>query len=133
MLRKLINAQASSLIVLYSGAGEAYDKVARLLGLDLNPSGGAAVEALAREGDDQRFKFSPPLRQKPNCNFSYAGLKTAVRLAIEAEVPDPPSEANRQVGPCCNAELCLSMCPNAIYEGPLMMCIQEQPHDIAAM
>ncbi len=97
-----------------SGAGEAYDKVARLLGLDLNPSGGAAVEALAREGDDQRFKFSPPLRQKPNCNFSYAGLKTAVRLAIEAEVPDPPSEANRQVRPCCDSEPCMSMCPNAI-------------------
>ena len=81
----------------WPGAGEAYDKVARLLGLDLNPSGGAAVEALAREGDPQRIKFSTPLRRKPNCNFSYAGLKTAVRLAIEAEVPDPPSDANRQV------------------------------------
>ncbi len=81
----------------WPGAGEAYDKVARLLGLELNPSGGAAVEALAREGDAQRFRFSRPLIRKPNCNFSYAGLKTAVRLAIEAEVPGPPSEANRQV------------------------------------
>ena len=79
------------------GAGEAYDKVARLLGLELKPSGGAAVEALAREGDAQRFKFSTPLRRKANCNFSYAGLKTAVRLAIQAEVSDPPSDANRQV------------------------------------
>ena len=80
-------------------AGEAYDKVARLLGLDLNPSGGAAVEALAREGDDQRFKFSVPLKRRPNCNFSYAGLKTAVRLAIEAQVQGPPTDANRQVTP----------------------------------
>ena len=82
---------------IWRGAGEAYDKVARLLGLELNPSGGATVEALAREGDAQRFKFSRPLIRKPNCNFSYAGLKTAVRLAIEAEVPGPPSDANRQV------------------------------------
>ena len=80
-------------------AGEAYDKVARLLGLDLNPSGGAAVEALAQEGDDQRFKFSAPLKRRPNCNFSYAGLKTAVRLAIEAQVQGPPTDANRQVTP----------------------------------
>ncbi len=57
------------------------------------------MEALAREGDAQRFKFSRPLIRKPNCNFSYAGLKTAVRLAIEAEVPGPPSEANKQVRP----------------------------------
>ena len=78
-------------------AGEAFDKVARLLGLHLDPSGGAAVEALAREGDDQRFRFSPPLRRKPNCNFSYAGLKTAVRLAIDAELEGPPNKADRQV------------------------------------
>ena len=71
--------------------------MARLLGLQLDPSGGAAVEALAREGDDQRFRFSRPLLRKPNCNFSYAGLKTAVRLAIDAELKGPPSEANRQV------------------------------------
>lgn len=77
--------------------GEAYDKVARLLGLELRPSGGAVVEALAHEGDEQRFKFSMPLRQRPNCNFSYAGLKTAVRLAIEAEAPGPATEDNHQV------------------------------------
>lgn len=81
------------------GVGEAYDKVARLLGLQLRPSGGAAVEAFAREGDAQRFKFTMPLRMRPNCNFSYAGLKTAVRLAIEAEAPGPPTDANRQVPP----------------------------------
>ncbi len=82
-------------------SGEAYDKVARLLGLELRPSGGAAVETLAAEGDDQRFKFSLPLRMRPNCNFSYAGLKTAVRLAIEAEAPGPATDANRQVNADC--------------------------------
>jgi tRNA A37 threonylcarbamoyltransferase TsaD len=79
-------------------AGEAFDKVARLLGLEQRPSGGAALEAFAREGNPNRFKFSLPLRMRPNCNFSYAGLKTAVRLAIEAEAPGPPTDENRQVG-----------------------------------
>ena len=63
--------------------GEAYDKVARLLGLDLRPSGGAALEALAREGNPLAFPFTQPMRKRPTCDFSYAGLKTAVRLAIE--------------------------------------------------
>lgn len=38
------------------------------------------------------------MAQRPNCDFSYAGLKTALRLAIEAEAPGPPTEANLQVG-----------------------------------
>lgn len=76
--------------------GEAYDKIARLLGLDLQPSGGAALEALAKEGDPLAFKFPIPLRKRQNCDFSYAGLKTSVRLAIE-ELVGEPSEANRQL------------------------------------
>ena len=78
-------------------AGEAYDKAARLLGLDLRPNGGAALEQLALSGDAQRYKFSVPLKKYQNCNYSYAGLKTAVRLAIEAELPEGPIDANLQV------------------------------------
>jgi tRNA A37 threonylcarbamoyltransferase TsaD len=70
-------------------AGEAYDKVARLLGLDLNPSGGAALEAFAQEGDPSALPFSVPMQRRPTCDFSYAGLKTAVRLAIEERAPEP--------------------------------------------
>lgn len=76
--------------------GEAFDKSARLLGLPADPSGGAALEAFAAGGDSGRFAFSLPLRGRPDCNFSYAGLKTAVRLAVEAEAPGPPSDGNRQ-------------------------------------
>lgn len=65
-------------------AGEAYDKVARLLGLDLRPSGGAALEAIALRGDPHALPLSVPMQRQPNCDFSYAGLKTAVRLAVEA-------------------------------------------------
>lgn len=66
--------------------GEAYDKVARLLGLPLEPSGGAALEKLALQGDATRFALPLPLKRLADCNFSYAGLKTAVRLLIEAEL-----------------------------------------------
>ncbi|KAE9460001.1 hypothetical protein C3L33_08094, partial [Rhododendron williamsianum] len=64
--------------------GEAYDKTAKWLGLDLRRSGGPAVEELAREGDAESVKFSVPMKQHKDCNFSYAGLKTQVRLAIES-------------------------------------------------
>ncbi|XP_061997953.1 probable tRNA N6-adenosine threonylcarbamoyltransferase, mitochondrial isoform X2 [Rosa rugosa] len=65
--------------------GEAYDKIAKWLGLDLRRSGGPAIEELAQEGDAKSIKFSTPMKQHKDCNFSYAGLKTQVRLAIESK------------------------------------------------
>lgn len=72
--------------------GEAYDKTAKWLGLDMRRSGGPAVEELAREGDPQSVKFKVPMQHHKDCNFSFAGLKTQVRLAIaskdiDAEIP----------------------------------------------
>ncbi|CAN6446015.1 unnamed protein product [Victoria cruziana] len=64
--------------------GEAFDKTARWLGLDLRMGGGPALEQLAKEGDPHSFDFSVPMKQHQDCNFSYAGLKTQVRLAIES-------------------------------------------------
>lgn len=64
--------------------GEAYDKTARWLGLDISKGGGPALEELAHEGDPDSVKFKIPMRQYKDCNFSYAGLKTQVRLAIES-------------------------------------------------
>ncbi|XXG43144.1 hypothetical protein AAC387_Pa01g3251 [Persea americana] len=64
--------------------GEAYDKTARWLGLDMGKGGGPALEELAREGDPDSVKFSIPMKQHKDCNFSYAGLKTQVRIAIES-------------------------------------------------
>jgi len=77
--------------------GEAYDKVARLLGLELKPSGGAALETLALEGDPTVFRFTTPLQKHKTCDFSYAGLKTGVRMRIEealggVELPVPTAE-----------------------------------------
>src|SRR5690606_11526215 len=62
-------------------AGEAFDKVARLLSLPY--PGGPALAALAESGDPERFAFPRPLRNQ-GIDFSFSGLKTAVRLAIEA-------------------------------------------------
>ncbi|KAI5647381.1 hypothetical protein M9H77_33386 [Catharanthus roseus] len=65
--------------------GEAYDKTAKWLGLDMRRSGGPAIEELAKEGDAKAIKFRVPMKQHKDCNFSYAGLKTQVRLAIESQ------------------------------------------------
>jgi tRNA A37 threonylcarbamoyltransferase TsaD len=45
--------------------------------------GGPAVEKLAREGDSKAVKLPIPLQKRKDCDFSYAGLKTAVRSAAE--------------------------------------------------
>lgn len=62
--------------------GEAFDKAARVLGLGY--PGGPAVERLAAEGDPERFSLPRPLVGRPGCDFSFSGLKTAVRRAAEA-------------------------------------------------
>jgi N6-L-threonylcarbamoyladenine synthase len=56
--------------------GEAFDKVARLLGL--SQPGGPAVEAEAAKGDPARFALPRPLLDRPGCDMSFSGLKTAV-------------------------------------------------------
>ncbi|MFL5259613.1 MAG: tRNA (adenosine(37)-N6)-threonylcarbamoyltransferase complex transferase subunit TsaD [Hyphomicrobiales bacterium] len=60
--------------------GEAFDKTAKLLGLGY--PGGPAVEQLAALGDPHRFAFPRPLKGRPDCDFSFSGLKTAVREAV---------------------------------------------------
>ncbi|HVW91697.1 MAG TPA: tRNA (adenosine(37)-N6)-threonylcarbamoyltransferase complex transferase subunit TsaD [Devosia sp.] len=65
--------------------GEAFDKVAKLLGLGV--PGGPAVERLARAGDPARFAFPRPLLREARLDFSFSGLKTAVRLAAEEIAP----------------------------------------------
>jgi N6-L-threonylcarbamoyladenine synthase len=60
--------------------GEAFDKVAKLLGLGY--PGGPQVEAYARRGNPARFDFPRPLKGRKDCNFSFSGLKTAVREVV---------------------------------------------------
>ncbi|HPG22931.1 MAG TPA: tRNA (adenosine(37)-N6)-threonylcarbamoyltransferase complex transferase subunit TsaD [Amaricoccus sp.] len=61
--------------------GEAFDKIARHLGLP--PPGGPALEAEALGGDPDRFDFPRPLLDREGCDLSFSGLKTAVRRACD--------------------------------------------------
>jgi N6-L-threonylcarbamoyladenine synthase len=65
--------------------GEAFDKVAKLLGL--GSPGGPEVEKQALKGDPRRFNFPRPLLKEDRLDFSFSGLKTAVRLAAEQQAP----------------------------------------------
>lgn len=62
-------------------AGEAFDKVAKLLGLPY--PGGPAVDRAAQKGNPRRFALPVPLLGRKEPNFSFSGLKTAVRLEVE--------------------------------------------------
>ena len=64
--------------------GEAFDKVAKLLGL--GQPGGPLVESAAQTGDPQRFKLPRPLLDRPGCDMSFSGLKTAVLRARDGLV-----------------------------------------------
>jgi len=66
-------------------AGEAFDKVAKMLGLGY--PGGPAVERVAAVGTPGRFRLPRPMKGRAGADFSFAGLKTAVRQAI-AQLPD---------------------------------------------
>lgn len=66
-------------------AGEAFDKIARLLGLA--QPGGPAIEHAAQRGDPQRFALPTPMHGKPGCSLSFSGLKTACRLLVQRIEP----------------------------------------------
>jgi N6-L-threonylcarbamoyladenine synthase len=67
-------------------AGEAFDKVSKMLGLGY--PGGPIVDMRATQGNPKRFQFPRPLCDKPGCDFSFSGIKTAARTFLDrAELP----------------------------------------------
>lgn len=66
-------------------AGEAFDKTAKLLGL--GQPGGPKVESAATGGRADRFDFPRPLARRAGCDFSFSGLKTALRETAENNDP----------------------------------------------
>src|SRR5262245_7011804 len=66
-------------------AGEAFDKTAKLLGLGY--PGGPALERCATAGTSGRFDLPRPMLGRPGFDFSFSGLKTAVRQLVEAMPP----------------------------------------------
>jgi N6-L-threonylcarbamoyladenine synthase len=75
--------------------GEAFDKVAKLLGLDW--PGGPALEKIAAEGDPARHPFPRPMARRPGCDLSFSGLKTAVAQTVLRTGPDLTREQRADV------------------------------------
>ena len=70
-------------------AGEAFDKTAKLLGLDY--PGGAALSRLAENGTPDRFIFPRPMTDRPGLDFSFSGLKTAAANAVNSALKMEPT------------------------------------------
>lgn len=79
-------------------AGEAFDKVGKLMGLAY--PGGPRVAALAESGVPGRFQFTRPMVNRPGLDFSFSGLKTAVRTTVEAH-----RQADGQLDPQTAADI----------------------------
>ena len=99
-------------------AGECFDKTAKLLGLGF--PGGPAVEEAAEGGDPRRFALPRPMWRKPGCDFSFSGLKTAVRQTVEKLPADDP----RAVADLCASfqrtvgDVFADRCANALALAP---------------
>lgn len=79
--------------------GEAFDKTARLLGLP--QPGGPSVEAEARKGDEKRFRFPRPLLDRPGCDLSFSGLKTALMRQRDQLIADQGGLHAQDVADLC--------------------------------
>lgn len=64
-------------------AGEAFDKTAKLMGLDY--PGGPLLAKLAKTGDAKKYAFPRPMTDRPGLDFSFSGLKTAASMVIQKE------------------------------------------------
>jgi N6-L-threonylcarbamoyladenine synthase len=73
-------------------AGEAFDKTAKLLGLDY--PGGPLLAKLAADGEPGHYQFPRPMTNKPGLDFSFSGLKTFAANTIRASDDEPQTRAN---------------------------------------
>jgi N6-L-threonylcarbamoyladenine synthase len=67
--------------------GECFDKCAKMLGLGY--PGGPLIEQMATSGDPKAFDLPRPMVGRPGCDFSFSGMKTAVRTIIEGKTLSP--------------------------------------------
>jgi len=73
-------------------AGEAFDKTAKLLGLDY--PGGPMLSKMAQQGTAGRFTFPRPMTDRPGLDFSFSGLKTFAANTVRANDSDPQTHAD---------------------------------------
>ena len=73
--------------------GEAFDKVAKMIGIEF--PGGPNLEKIAKKGNENAFLFAKPLIDKPDLNLSFSGLKTSVmRIIREESISDLSTKAD---------------------------------------
>jgi N6-L-threonylcarbamoyladenine synthase len=81
-------------------AGEAFDKVSKMLGLGY--PGGPIIEQIAKDGDERKIKFTLPKISDGKPDFSFSGLKTAVsRYVRENEIPTDGENITREIKDLC--------------------------------
>jgi len=83
-------------------AGEAFDKTAKVMGLGF--PGGPALEKCAETGDAKSFDLPTPLKGKPGCDFSFAGLKTAARQ-IWDKIETPTDQDQADLAACVQSAI----------------------------
>ncbi|MFZ0218791.1 MAG: tRNA (adenosine(37)-N6)-threonylcarbamoyltransferase complex transferase subunit TsaD [Candidatus Aquirickettsiella sp.] len=79
-------------VSLDDAAGEAFDKTAKLLGLPY--PGGPAIAALAAQGQAKQYSFPRPMVNRPDCDFSFSGLKTFVSTTLKNSDQSHQTKAN---------------------------------------
>lgn len=97
-------------------AGEAFDKTAKLLGIDY--PGGAQLSKLAEQGLPDRFHFPRPMLHSGDLNFSFSGLKTAALLAIK-KIPDMSDQDRADIARAFQeavVEVLIKKCERALKE-----------------
>ncbi|WP_086464251.1 tRNA (adenosine(37)-N6)-threonylcarbamoyltransferase complex transferase subunit TsaD [Oceanibaculum nanhaiense] len=95
--------------------GEAFDKTAKMLGLPY--PGGPSLEKAATAGDPARYTLPRPMLGRPGCDFSFSGLKTAVRHIAEAMPRPLPERAQADLAAsfqAAAAESLVNRCRNAM-------------------
>ncbi len=78
-------------------AGEAFDKVAKMLGLPY--PGGPLIDKYAKEGDPKKFKF--PSKEMKDYTFSFSGIKTSVLYFLQAQRKEDPEFAEKNIKDIC--------------------------------
>ena len=78
-------------------AGEAFDKAAKVLGLEY--PGGVAIDRLAKEGDPEAIRFPRPFKSSSSFDFSFSGLKTALVYYLRKN-PGPDEDRLRDICAC---------------------------------
>jgi N6-L-threonylcarbamoyladenine synthase len=129
-------------------AGEAFDKVAKLLGLGF--PGGPIIDKLARRGDPKAARFGLPRMTDGTLDFSFSGLKTAVRRYVEENKIEPASDQENPSQPIVDlaasfqrtvvralldrvSEACEQLNPRTLILGGGVACNSELRRDAKAL